>query len=476
MKTKAWRRSKTFWVTLCMICTACAIFTVAAVAQYMFASSKPADALRVSAKNDVSYSVCYLDNKTFGSGARPMGQNYLISYTDYIEMNNEITADFSHRVNVSYQYFATTTLMIKHQKSSDQNANPVVFEKRYLLFEANGSIIGDHIALYSTDTANNPGGVYRINPNTYISIVKNFVSEQREKMQKEGVTSTLKLSADLLVEYSCHLTVDENEIDETLTRGVSIPLLDEVFMPADTGNPSLELSVAAQASGMPGPLYSVLLVLWLAALIFGICYSIRQLSLETDRVRHEVAVIFKKYSDEIVISAVPIDLSEYKTIPVLRFQELSKLAVNASTCILCFQNEEKANFCAISDQFAYTYNLRYDIKPRRVENVFDEYSGYAGLSAETDALFEGIDSFIAETSRKYRSLNSFLKVINSFDDGLLEPSLLEKLNAYRVTILAVRNHLKGIPSYKQMGLDVFLEKLECFELRLQSCIERIEAT
>jgi hypothetical protein len=81
--------------------------------------------------------------------------------------------------------------------------------------------------------------------------------------------------------------------------------------------------------------------------------------MEKNENRRVAKSILKKYADEIIISASPADLSEYKIVYVLQFKELLKLAVNLNKHILCFHNDEKADFCTIIDGYAYCYNINY---------------------------------------------------------------------------------------------------------------------
>jgi hypothetical protein len=90
----------------------------------------------------------------------------------------------------------------------------------------------------------------------------------------------------------------------------------------------------------------------------GICCGIRKLTLEKDESRREVKRILKKYEDEIIVLARPADLTVYKTIQVFQFRELLKLSVNYNKHILCYFDDERAEFFAISDGNAYCFCIR----------------------------------------------------------------------------------------------------------------------
>jgi len=351
--------SKPAMFSLLFMCFVFIVLSFVAIYHYVQSFNAPDATLHVLARNNTGYSVHYVDNDIFGNGARPANQNYLVSFTDYIEFENSFRADFSQEVEVAYQYSALAVLMIKYQKGSDDNINPVVYEEKFTLSEISGHVKRKQISFNGRDDNTQPGGVYRIDPKSYIDIYRRFVKEQREQMYRENVLTggALNFSAELKVDFSLHISDNDSLIDETLTRGFLIPLTNEVFSVSETGTSSLETSVPVREFKMPGFWLIIPLVLWFVVNILGICHGIRQLTMEKDAQRREVKRILKTYSDEIIISLIPIDLSGYKAMPVFQFRDLLKLAMNMNKCILCFHNEEKAEFCVVADGYVYCYNI-----------------------------------------------------------------------------------------------------------------------
>ena len=360
MKEKARRQHKTAQIVITIFSSMCLIITVVALTLYMLSFSVPDAAVHVNASHDVGCRVYYVDNDTFGSGIRPQGQNYLLSFTDFIEIDDSLSADFGKTVNASYQYTATVVLAIRHQRGSDQNANPIVFEEKRVQTEIRGSVTDSRITLRLAD--NQPDGAYRIDPTEYISIYRHFVEEQQLQMQREGITTdrSIRFSADLTLDFTCRISIPEYGIDETSTRCVCIPLSNEVYAPDYTGTPELEATVPAREFEMPGLPVILLLAVWFTANIFAICYCVRKLISKENTARREAEGILRKYSGEMILLTKPANFSKYELIPVPRFQEIVKLTAKTGRYVLCFHNQNIAEFYAVADGYAYCYSLTFD--------------------------------------------------------------------------------------------------------------------
>jgi len=344
---------------LAVFCVVCIIITIAAISQYFFFPATTDAAVRASGKNDLNFRVYYRENDIFGSGPMPAELNYLISFTAYFEIENSFSAEFSQETDALYQYTVSETLLIKQVKGPDNNTNPVVYEEKTALTKQSGTVTGRFISFQGA--IGEPGGVYIIDPEKQINTYRQFMNEQSAQMRKINITAErgLSFSAELLVDFTYNIHAEEIGVNETLTRGYRIPLSNEVYNFEDTGMPMFELSVPVREHEMPGLGITLLIFLWFIANVTGVCYGIRQLTIEKNEQLREAKRIFKKYEDDIIFAADPPDLSEYKIIPVPYFRELLKLAVNLSKHILCFYNDEKADFCTVADGYAYCYSIYY---------------------------------------------------------------------------------------------------------------------
>lgn len=351
--------TKTALFVIFCFCVVCIVVTAVSVSFHIRSFSTPESEIRISAKNNVNYRVFYLENDIFENNTRPPGQFYLFSFTDYLEIENSFSTHFSQEADVNYQYTATGSLQIKHQKSSDNSTNPIVYEQTFILSEMSGNIKGD--ISFAGKEADEPGGVFVIDPKAFIDIYKHFVSEQHAQMLKENVITekVVSFTAELNLNFSYRIINSITGINETITRGLSIPLMNEVFSPALTGTPVLETSIPIREFNMPGLSVIILFVLWISANIFGICYSIRQLTMEKNKQQRIANSILRKYADDIIVSVIPIELSEYECVPVQQFNDLLKLAMNTGKHILCFHNVGKAEFYIVDDRYLYYFRLYY---------------------------------------------------------------------------------------------------------------------
>ncbi|MCL1974740.1 MAG: DUF5305 domain-containing protein [Firmicutes bacterium] len=353
--------SKIIYVCLIIFCALCLIITTLIIGSYVISVSPANTTVYAKAENEIDFSVYYIENEVFGSGAMPSGLNYLMSFTDYIEIKNSFSAQLSQEAEIICKYTASETLVIR-QKVSDGNNNPVVCENKISLANINKTATGKSLSFKDADSAAEAGGVHVVDLKKHIGIYNKFVREQKEQYtiaHKEDVATekALAFSAELLVDFTYNIQVTEIGLNETLSRGYLIPLSNEVYDLEVTGTPGFDVAVTVNEFEMPGFWGTLLLFLWFSGNVLGICYGIKQLTQEKNECRREVKRIFKKYMSEIIVSAHSVDISEYKMIAVPRFQELLKLAVNLGKHILCFYDEQKAEFCVIVDGYAYCWNV-----------------------------------------------------------------------------------------------------------------------
>jgi hypothetical protein len=331
---------------------------VIGVSLYLRSFLTPAPDIAVTAGNELKAKVFYIDNDIFGGGERPAKLNYLMSYTDYIEVENTLSLEFDKEADVLFRYTADETLVIKYQRGSDNNTNPVVYEKQLMLAEKNGGARGGRILFDGGDA---PGGVYVVELKKYIDIYKDFIIDQQAQMRREDVLTerAVNFSADLIINVSCNIRVAEYGINRTLERSAVIPLTLEVFDIQFSGNPSVDLTVPAQGreSGKLNRMAVILLVLWFVANVYGIAFCSRRLMVKKHphTSLREAETILKKYSDEIVISKNPVDLSGYKTIETENFKDLLKLAVILNKHILCRRDGKDAAFYVTGEGCVYWY-------------------------------------------------------------------------------------------------------------------------
>jgi len=316
--------------------------------------------LESSGRASVDFHVFYLDNPIWEENPLPRDLHYLMSYTDYIEVSNRFTADFSKEVEIHFSYTATERLVIQHMETSDPNLNPVVFEETWELSEGRGTVTANSIELNATS---GPGEhTYTIFPMPRIEQYLAFLEEHEAQVERESIfpVGHRGFSAELFADFTYTIHLPEYGIHETLTYGYHIPLSNEVYTFNVTGTASFERvdDINRASAQITIPLI-IIYATALGAAIFGLYRNIKKLNTEPNEFRREAMSILKKYSNEIVVS-IPPDLSQYKIMVVEEFDSLLKLAINLNKHIMCYHNEELALFVTIVHEHAYQYVIQYN--------------------------------------------------------------------------------------------------------------------
>jgi hypothetical protein len=325
----------------------------------LISSFSSAERIRATGRNELTFTVHYCsENEFFDDSRRPFGTYYLLSYTDYIEINNNLKVDLNENVSISYIYTVTETLFFRYNRSTNNNTNPIVYEEKNTFVELSGSINnGSALLNGSNDKAN---GSYIVYPREYIETYRQFIENHREQSERNLFLpdKSISFSAELLVEFSYILQADGNR--QTVTRGIRIPISAEVYNPEYVGESNFSILNSAHESESAS-VSRIIPALWFFANLGVIFFVNRRFFVKQSRNKNEAVKILKKYSDEIFIAESPPDYTGYKIIHAPQFKELLKLAVNMNKYILCFHNDKKAEFCVHVDNHAFCYILDYKL-------------------------------------------------------------------------------------------------------------------
>ncbi|MCL2055095.1 MAG: DUF5305 domain-containing protein [Oscillospiraceae bacterium] len=346
------------------------------------------DTVEFEGFNNASFKVHYLDSTSFGkAGPRPVEAHYLMSFTDFIEVENSFLLKLSETADIDYTYSATETFIISSQANGDATTNPLIHEDKVTLEEVSGSATTNELYFNGKNAAEDPGGLYTINPQRHINTYRRFVREHNAQMQRTSTASdrVYPFAANILLEFTYHIRSETGDISETLRRTVNIPLTKEVYNIEVNGNGTsmVELSIPIHTYEPPGTGASVFAVIWFVIHLLGVCLCIRSITYtarETmGKERYEVKRILRKYSDEIIILDKPMNLSAYENMPVNQFEDILKMAINLSKHIFCIEDGSGAKFCLVSEGYVYSYVLGYDGGDSKSgDNKGDNKSGDSG--------------------------------------------------------------------------------------------------
>jgi len=324
----------------------------------------------VSGRAQLDFRVFYLENDIFEENPIPQNLYFLMSFTDYIEIDAIFSAWFEDGVQIYYSYAATEQLVIRYMATGDTNLNPIVFETNKALSHTNGNTFTRYID--SASNSNGIGGTYTIYPRPHIDTYLHFIASQSQQMYAENIiTRGLRgFSAELFVDFSFTINVPELDFEQTVNHGYHLLLSTEVYSLIYTGQPMFTETISLVVLELPFRM-TFFMVVFLAALFVLSTYcffiGIRDLRADPNERKHEAESILKKYSGEIVVRDMPLNLRHYEIYRVEAFDELLKLAINLNKHVMAYHNYQLAEFAVVIDVVAYYYKVDFDIG----DNEFD---------------------------------------------------------------------------------------------------------
>ena len=365
-----------YWALLLIIVSSLVILLVITFSlRYMISHFSDDEFFVVSGRANASFRVFYLENNAMFPYNPIQHSNFLMSFTDFIEVDSRFSIQFSEKVEVFYTYTAIERLVIRHMGTTDGNLNPIIFEISNTKSEIQGSIISNNINYPSTTIRNDT--TYRLVPREHIREYLSFVTYQQERLYEEGVLARdmRGFSAELLIDFTYSITIPEKGIYSPIvgSRGHRLPLSSEVYSISITGSPTFNHEVNLSPPSQPITLQKSLPFIGILALgTWGLFISIKKLQSNPNEHCQKVLEIFKKYANEIIESVVPLPLSKYTIMPVREFDTLLKLVVDLNKHVMCYHNDEYAEFAVIVDEYAYYYKIDYTNENCKGEDIFVE--------------------------------------------------------------------------------------------------------
>jgi len=317
-----------------------------------------------SGRIETDVRVFYIENESFPNNPISENLNFLMSFTDFIEMESRFLARLSEEIEVHYTYTSVKRLVVRYRGSSSGEMNPIVLEVNEPLSHVSNTVIAQEISFPNREHDGSEG-TYVIFPEAYVDTFLNFVAEQ-ERIMNEGTTSRGHASffAELQIEFVYEVAIPDWGINERLTSGYRLPLLTEVYSIVPFGestfNECLEVPI-------PSTRQIALPIVMLFVIIFSVnsyflFTGIKKLSSEPDAFSREVSEINRKYASEIVASKTSLLQltsleAQYTCIEIDKFESLLNLAINTNAQIMSYRDEGRAEFVVVKDVFIYYYEI-----------------------------------------------------------------------------------------------------------------------
>ncbi|MCL2216826.1 MAG: DUF5305 domain-containing protein [Defluviitaleaceae bacterium] len=325
---------------------------------FLAAHMREDEIITVSGSAGVDFRVFYMDNEFFAENPVPHTHDmgFLMSFTDFIEVDSTFNVRFHDATEILYRYNAEYHLIIRYMGSMNGVTHPIVFRQIMPLSSARGSVFADRL--------DGPSGTYIIFPKNYTDIYLEFIAVQTQLMYDENVIAQglRGFSAELLIDFSLTIIAPELGITETASTGYRMSLSTEIFTLLQTGNAASSFINNINLSQPPPRVTMLMAILFVAAAalsVYGLVTGIQNHLADANPIRREALHILKKYSNEIVVSDMPLPLTYYRTMKVGAFDDLLRLAINLNKHIMCHHNSEMAEFAVVVEGNVYYFKITY---------------------------------------------------------------------------------------------------------------------
>ena len=335
---------KIIYVIIAIFCGL--VFFVMASSAFSFPSNIQAieETATVNTNHVVAFNVFYVENNLFEENPVPQTLDFLMSFTNYIQIQDyfNVSVDVPTAVNYDFEVIKRFKLTYPHA----QRGELVVFKQEEILAYGSGR---------NESSSNN----IIISPRDYINLYRDIREYHLQQIIREDVTGLgdRNLNASLYVEFSyvTHLpSINERVFS---SRSINIPLSNEVYnLEVDgsdfTTNTFTIFAGSTSVATERWPLWVYVLGALGSLAVFG--WAVAGLINGPNNDKREQ--IIGKYEDNIVMVYKPLNLSNYEILEVKDFKEMLKLSTWYNRPIL-FCAESGDNFVFIAEDFAFIYNV-----------------------------------------------------------------------------------------------------------------------
>lgn len=170
---------------------------------FLFSHFRGDNIVSASGRQHLDFRVFYLDNDIFSDNPIPQNLDFLMSYTDYIEIDSGFTANFSEETAIYYSYLAEKRLVFRHTGTADANLNRIVYEEIFTLSEASGEVTANRL-YFEAENNGEPGGSYTIFPKEHVVTYLEFIEDQARQMETANMIAQgfRGFSAELWVDFT----------------------------------------------------------------------------------------------------------------------------------------------------------------------------------------------------------------------------------------------------------------------------------
>ncbi|MCL1918251.1 MAG: DUF5305 domain-containing protein [Peptococcaceae bacterium] len=330
------KHAKKILILLCALCLILSIIAGGYMGYRLLKIRHVENVFSVVQKDDIEYLVHLKENPYINQPYLGMDENYLYSYTDYVELRSHYSFLSSQATTTHCDYEVTATIISRYNKSSGSSNNPDVMSKTYILDQETLDFTSERARIDRT---------YDI-----------FLEPYKSELEQFASTIKLDLAGEVRIDITVTLTSPDN-YNDTYIRGITIPLSSEFYTIETHG----DTTDTKEHKVLEKPL-SIWAIIALSLLIIaGIAISLISLRKLLDRrtaYHREVSGYLKSYDDIIINTSSPIDFRNYRIVNVESFKEMLNLSNKTNTPIMFWEYEGRAYFYILSQGLLFLFTVR----------------------------------------------------------------------------------------------------------------------
>jgi len=327
----------------------------------------------ININHNLSFNVYYLENDMFEDNPVPINFNFLMSFTDYILINDSLMVTVSEPMEIRYDFNVVKRLAITSLDASSIAGEAIVFEQSAILAQGSGQDYSTFVQISSHLGLENAEDGIAVFPREHINQYMHFVEYHLQQMIREDVMALggRNFGAELHVDFVYNIHLPSINHRESSVRSISIPLSGEVYDLAASGDTFIERIitlprqdyVSGHEEAPPVLVYVAGVLAGLAGLTWSVLMFIKALGEKAEgKAEYEREQIIKKYSDNIIVAHNPVDFSD-KTVVVLKeFKEMLKLSMWFNRPIIYCKGLRGVDFVIVDEAFVYVHNIGLKVK------------------------------------------------------------------------------------------------------------------
>jgi len=306
--------------------------------------------------HDLNFNVHYINNNMFDENPIPSNFNFLMSFTDHILINDRFGLSINQASNIYYDFTTYKRLVV-----TAADSGLTVFEQSTVLDEGSGHDYGTHIQISNTGNFLDENAGFAISPTNYFSWYEQFTNYHQHQMiigNPADLGEDRKFYAEIHIDFLYNIFLPEFNHRESSTRGIIIPLSNEVYNITTSGEPSREINVSQSGnesilSGITSVVvFAIGSLTCLSALIWSFVMFIKN---DDGNGKLKKKQIIKKHSANLIAIDRPVDLSNKSTATVKDFREMVKLSTWLNKPII-YTDARDTDFVLVTEDLTYIYN------------------------------------------------------------------------------------------------------------------------